>query len=171
MFLLRAFVEDGKIIKPKERNRKEWKGRKAKCYCTVITQGYTLGVADELKDAPQYMDYAKRALRTAQVVYEDGDWVAAVNRAYYAIFYAANAMLELEGLERSKHFGVISLFRQKYVKTGLIEIEYSDIYGQAIDTRNEGDYERSSFPSQAEAKKMIEGAQQFVARIEKFLGD
>jgi len=122
-----------------------------------------------LQDAPQYMDYARRALRTAALAFGDGDWVGVINRAYYAIFYAANAMLELEGLERSKHSGVLSLFRQKYVKTGLIEAEFSTIYGKAYESRNEGDYERTSFPTEADASRSVEGAQRFVERMDQFL--
>src|SRR3972149_9305736 len=100
-------------------------------------------MSDEPKDSPEYMDYARRVLRTGKLALDDGDWVSAINRAYYAIFYAANAVLELQGLERNKHSGVLSLFRQKYVKTGLIEVEYSQIYGTAFEARNESDYERA----------------------------
>jgi uncharacterized protein (UPF0332 family) len=126
-------------------------------------------MADELKDAPEYMDYSRRALRTARLAFDDGDWVGAINRAYYAIFYAANAVLELEGLERSKHSGVLALFRQRYIKTGIIEPEFSVIYGKAFESRSEGDYERAKFPSQADAVQAIEGARRFVERIEQFL--
>ncbi len=126
---------------------------------------------DKLQDAPEYMDYARRALRTAAWALDDGDWVGAINRAYYAIFYAANAVLELEGLERSKHSAVLALFRQKYIKTGKIEVEFSHTYGQAFDSRNEGDYDRAEFPDQAEAKQTVEGAMQFVERIERYLSE
>jgi len=124
---------------------------------------------DDLRDAPEYTEYARRALRTGNLALDDGDWVGAINRSYYAIFYAANAVLELQGLERNKHSGVLSLFRQKYVKTGLIEVEYSQIYGTAFEARNESDYERTEFPSQEDARKAIEGAERFVARVEKLL--
>ncbi len=113
------------------------------------------------------MDYARRALRTARLAFDDMDWVGAINRAYYAIFYAA--MLELEGLQRSKHSHVLGLFRQKYVKTGIIEVEYSDIYGEAFDTRNEGDYERARYPARETVETLLSGAEQFVARIERLL--
>ena len=128
-------------------------------------------MSDEFKDAPEYMDYAHRMLRTAKLAYDDGDWVSAINRAYYAIFYAANAALEIEGLERSKHSAVLSLFRETYVKTGKIEAEFSDIYGQAFESRNESDYERSAFPMEADAQDAVEKAQRFVTRIENFIGE
>lgn len=94
-------------------------------------------MSDEIKDAPEYMDYARRALRTGKLALDDGDLVGAINRAYYAIFYAANAVLELAGLQRNKHSGVLALFREKHVKTGKIETDFSDIYGQAFESRQE----------------------------------
>jgi len=124
-------------------------------------------MTDEPKNPPEYMDYAQRALKSAKLMLDDGDWVGAINRAYYAIFYAANAVLELEGLQRSKHSHVLSVFRQKWVKTGIVEVEYSDIYGQAFDARNEGDYQRPKFPNREQAEEAMAGAQRFVEQVEK----
>lgn len=126
-------------------------------------------MTNEPQNPPEYMDYAHRALKSAKLMLDDGDWVGAINRAYYAIFYAANAVLELEGLQRSKHSHVMSVFRQKWVKTGVVEVEYSDIYGEAFKTRNEGDYERFKFPMRDQAQEALESAQRFVERIEKLL--
>ncbi len=71
-------------------------------------------MTDEPKNPPEYIDYAHRALKSAKLMLDDGDWIGAINRAYYAIFYAANAVLELEGLQRRKHSHVLSVFRQKW---------------------------------------------------------
>lgn len=90
-------------------------------------------MSEESKDVPGSLDSARRVLRTANLTLADDDWISAINRAYYAIFYAANALRETEELERSKHSGALALFRQEYVQTGLIETEYSDIFGQAYE--------------------------------------
>lgn len=74
----------------------------------------------------KYMSHARQAIETGELVLAHEDYITAVNRAYYAIFYAANALLVTKGLERSKHSGVIAAFRQHFVKTGLIEPELSD---------------------------------------------
>ena len=126
---------------------------------------------ETLGSAPGYLDYARRVLRTARIALADGDWISAINRAYYAIFYAANALLESKGLERSKHSGVLSLFRREYIKTGLIETAYSDIFGQAYEARNESDYDRSAFPEQSDAEIAVADAERFVARIENYLSE
>jgi uncharacterized protein (UPF0332 family) len=53
----------------------------------------------------------------------------------------------------------------------LVEVEYSDIYGQAFKSRNEGDYERTLFPKRLEAKLAMDGAERFIKRIEKLSGE
>jgi uncharacterized protein (UPF0332 family) len=78
------------------------------------------------------MAYARQSLITARRTLEDGDYVASVNRAYYAVFYAANSLLQKSGLSSSKHSGVLALFRERYVKTGRVEPEFSAIYGKAF---------------------------------------
>jgi len=78
------------------------------------------------------MVLAEQALNTAQITLSAGDFRAAVNRAYYAVFYAASAMLLTQGIERSKHSGVLSAFRKHFVRPGLIEAEYSSVYGEAL---------------------------------------
>jgi uncharacterized protein (UPF0332 family) len=50
------------------------------------------------------------------------DYVTAVNRAYYATFYSANALLSTKGLERSKHSGVIAAFRQHFSRRALSKL-------------------------------------------------
>lgn len=89
----------------------------------------------------RYLALARRVLRTGYLALEDDDCITAVNRAYYAIFYAANALLVTKGLERSKHSGVIAAFRQHFVKTGVIEVKYSDFYGVVMEDRHKGDYD------------------------------
>lgn len=117
----------------------------------------------------RYLARARRVLRTGHLALEDGDYITAVNRAYYAIFYAANALLATKGLERSKHSGVIAAFRQHFVKTGVIEAEYSRFYGAAMDDRHEGDYEIESILDHDKARRDLEWAKRFTARIETAL--
>ena len=96
------------------------------------------------------------------------DYITAVNRAYYAIFYAANALLATKGLERSKHSGVIAAFRQHFVRTGLIESEFSRFYGEIMEERHAGDYGLAPF-DQDTASRSLGHAERFVQRIEQVL--
>jgi uncharacterized protein (UPF0332 family) len=121
-----------------------------------------------LRKIEQYLEHARQALSTGKLVMAHGDYVAAANRAYYAIFYAANALLTTEGMERSKHSGVIAAFRQHFVKTGIIEPEFSRLYGEALEERHAGDYGLVSL-DHATAARSLEQAERFVLRIEQIL--
>lgn len=117
----------------------------------------------------QYLQKAYQVLNTGQLALEHGDYITAVNRAHYAVFYAANALLATKGLERSKHSAVLAAFREHFVKTGVIEAEYSDFYGAIMDERTEGDYAAGAFLDEETAQQALLRAQRFVGRIEQAL--
>lgn len=47
-------------------------------------------------------------------------WNTAINRMYYACFYAVGALLIKNGLKAASHTGVRYQFGQNFVKTGLV---------------------------------------------------
>ena len=120
--------------------------------------------------AREYLVRARQVLKTGWLALEHEDYITAVNRAYYAFFYAANALLTTKGLERSKHSGVIAAFREHFVKTGIIEVEYGDRYGSAMEDRHLGDYTLEPL-SYDTAKRDLEWAEKFVDRVEEVLKD
>lgn len=115
-----------------------------------------------------YLSRAHRAIETGQLVMNHEDYITAVNRAYYAMFYAANALLSTVGLERSKHSGVIAAFREQFVKPGIIEVEMSRFFGEALDERHNADYELEPLDRDT-ASRNLEHAVEFVVRIERYL--
>lgn len=123
------------------------------------------------REVALYIDRAHQMLIVTARNLDDGFYDSAVNRAYYAIFYAANAMLSTQGLARSKHSGVISAFREHFVKPGLIETEYSDIYGRLMNHRHVGDYELELSIGEHQARADLRDAERFVRRVEKWLQD
>lgn len=58
--------------------------------------------------AAVYMDGARDAVESAQYNLDGGFYGVAVNRAYYAFFYAATALLLTRNLTRAKHSGVLA---------------------------------------------------------------
>jgi uncharacterized protein (UPF0332 family) len=116
-----------------------------------------------------YVQRAREMLEVAQHNLEAGFDGTAVNRAYYAIFYAANAVLASENIARGSHSGVISVFRERFVKPGVIEAAYSRIYGRVMDDRHLGDYEIERVITSEEARQDVEDAGRFVSRLEAYL--
>lgn len=86
----------------------------------------------------QMLSLAKYRLERAHETYltarnnlESSGYLDANNRAYYSIFHSMRAVLALDGVDFKKHSGVISYFREKYIKTGIFESTYSDIISKA----------------------------------------
>jgi uncharacterized protein (UPF0332 family) len=116
-----------------------------------------------------YLEASHEALAGCQYNLDGGFFGIAVNRAYYAVFYAASALLATRGLARGKHSGTVSAFRQLFVKPGLIDSEYSDIYGSLMDDRHVSDYDMDGTIEPERAESDVQEARRFVARIEDFM--
>lgn len=83
---------------------------------------------------------AEESLASAERELEAGAHTFAVNRLYYAVFYAASAALLDRGLSFKKHSGVRASFHREFIKTGLLGVEWGKLYDQLFEDRQEGDY-------------------------------
>ena len=113
------------------------------------------------------IEKAEESLQAARLLADQGFGNFAVSRAYYAMFYIAEAYLMGEGLSFSKHSGVIAAFGQQFVKTGRVPRRFHRylIEGQA--SRNVGDYDVSARLGKAEAAEQIKRAEEFLALAEQ----
>lgn len=116
-----------------------------------------------------YLENAREMVEVAQVMLDNDFYSSAINRSYYAIFYATNALLITQEVSNKKHSGVLSDFRRLFVKTGIMDSSLSRIYGKAFEDRNEGDYDLEAQLSKEDAQTNLTGAKQFVEEAEKWL--
>ena len=116
-----------------------------------------------------YVEKAYNMLRVAEHNYDAGFYASAVNRAYYAVFFAANALLATKGLTRNKHSGVLAAFRQYFVKSGQIEVEFSHVYERVMNDRHTGDYAVTESIDPEQAQTDFDDARRFVGRVESYL--
>ncbi len=116
-----------------------------------------------------YMRRAWEMLEVAAHNSAGGYYGTAINRAYYAVFYAASALLVTQGLARSKHSGVIASFRQHFIKPGLMEVEYSRIYERLMDDRQLCDYDLEAVIEPERTLADVEDARRFLLRVEGYL--
>ena len=115
------------------------------------------------------LEKAKNDLSDAQKSFSEGMFETAANRAYYAIFHAARAVLILDGQDYKRHSGVIAFFRKDYIKTGVLDESLSEIIKNAFELRTESDYSDFFVISKEEIRKQLEDAAFFVAEIENYL--
>lgn len=125
---------------------------------------------DNKRKLMQYrLDMAKERLEAAKLLLAHGSYKDSIGRSYYAIFTAARALLAMDGVDFSKHTGVISYFQKEYIKTGIFEVKYSKYISQAFQIRNNTDYADFYIVSRDDAKEQYERALEFYKVIEKHL--
>jgi uncharacterized protein (UPF0332 family) len=122
-------------------------------------------------DLIQYrLESARGMLHDARVLKENGGSpVSVVNRAYYAVFYAALALLVTVDVEPGKHSGVLAKFDELFIREGVFPKEMSRILHHAFDMRQAGDYQKSKVITEGQAMEVLKSAEEFVQAIEKKL--
>ena len=68
---------------------------------------------------------ADETLDEASLLLEAGYFRGALNRSYYAMFYALQVLVIQNKISLSKHSGVISFFDHNFVKPGIIDKKFS----------------------------------------------
>ncbi len=116
-----------------------------------------------------YLEKAGLALHQATDNLKLSYYDVAISRSYYAMFYAASALLASQGVARSKHSGVHSAFGEYFVKTGQIEAEYAKMLAAAFDSRLDSDYDLAFIAQQSTAEVLLRDAERFVERIERYM--
>lgn len=126
-------------------------------------------MAEKSEVIQQYIQEARQMLVVADHNIGNGFYRTAVNRSYYALFYAATALLFSIGETRGKHYGVMAAFRQYFIKNGLWDSEFSGMYGRLMDHREQSDYRIFAILTPEDAQKDLADAHRFVTNAENWL--
>jgi len=113
---------------------------------------------------------AQRAIEAARALLAAGNLADfATGRAYYAMFYTAEALLEEKDLRFSKHGGVHGAFGEYYVKTGIFDPKFHRWLLDAFDQRIEGDYSAEVITITEDAEKLVTQAVEFLDVAQRYL--
>lgn len=124
-----------------------------------------------MREAQALMAKARRYLKSAELLLDDGDYESSVSRSYYAMFYCAEATLLTKGLTFSSHRGVIAAFGEHFIKTDVFPKEMGRELNRAFEKRQLGDYEFTSVVSDEDARDLLTQATDFCGLIERWLGE
>lgn len=111
---------------------------------------------------------AKESLNAARIMHKEGFYGFAASRAYYSMFYLAEAILLSEELSFSKHSAVHSAFAKRYVKTGKIPAKFHRYLIRGMEARHTGDYETTELDAD-ESIVQIERAEEFYKFTERLI--
>jgi uncharacterized protein (UPF0332 family) len=123
------------------------------------------------RTANTLLDKARENVQVARKPIEDQHIAVAVSRAYYALFYTAEALLAAEGMSFAKHSAVIAAFGQHFAKPRRLDPEFHRYLRVAFAMRGEADYALEFRCSPAEAREVVAWADEFISAAVTLLGE
>ena len=117
----------------------------------------------------QRLILAREAVADAELLLDHRSYRVAVNRLYYACFYAVSALLQSYGRSAKTHAGIRSLFSQHIIYAGLLSDEFSVLYNDLIEAREDSDYEEFIDPDPDETRGWLPQVKCFIDAVEQLL--
>ncbi|MGH8057538.1 MAG: HEPN domain-containing protein [Candidatus Entotheonellia bacterium] len=120
-------------------------------------------------DQGELLEKARISLTAAKLLLEGSLPDFAASRAYYVMFYVAQAFLEGEGMAFSRHSAVIAAFGREFARLGRVRIEFHQYLLKAQETRQSGDYGPPHAVTLEEAAEQIANAERFFELAERLI--
>jgi len=124
-------------------------------------------MTDEVK---RYLRKAEHALEVAEDMLRNGHVPDAASKTYYAMYYAAQALLNADGIDVVKHSAVEAAFGYHFAKTGKIDPKFHRMLMNARKIREIADYDIDEEIVEPAASLKIDEGRAFLSVIKDYLG-
>lgn len=114
---------------------------------------------------------AADAIEAADILLTHDKADFAAGRAYYAMFYTAEALLNEKGFQFGKHGNVIAAYGQHFAKTKELDPKFHHWLLTAFDQRQIGDYALNPNVEKPVVLQMLFQAQEFLEAAKAYLGE
>lgn len=122
-----------------------------------------------MSEIPALLTKARRYLKSAELLLQDGDYESSASRTHYAMFYSAEAALLTKDLTFSSYRGVIGAFGEHFIKTRVFPREFGRELNRAFEMRQLGDYESTPVVSDEDARELLAQGKEFCIAIEHWI--
>jgi uncharacterized protein (UPF0332 family) len=112
---------------------------------------------------------AHGTLKEIDILIENKLWNTAINRLYYACYYAVIALLLKHEIKTQTHSGVRQMFGLHFIKNGMIDKNLGKFYTDIFDLRHTGDYDDYIDFTEDDVLDLLEPAKKLVKTIETLL--
>lgn len=102
-------------------------------------------------------------------IIQSGYWYAAANRMYYSCYYITSALLIKNGFNASTHNGVIRLFGQYFVSTGIVKREQGRLFSSIFELRQSGDYDDWKLIEAKDILPLIDDVEEYLQTIKALI--
>lgn len=121
-------------------------------------------------DQQDLLDEARSSIAAAKLLLQNIYPGYAASRAYYAMFYIAQAFLEGDGLAFGKHSAVIAAFGQHFARAGRVPVQFHRYLIEAQAVRQSGDYGQPNVVTLQQAETQIVRAESFLKLAQQMIG-
>lgn len=115
------------------------------------------------------VERAYDTFKEAQYNAEGGYCVAAINRMYYACYYAGIALLLKHEISAQTHSGVRSMLGLHFVSKGIMSKEDGKTFNDLFEKRHSGDYDDFVICDQEMVDNLLPKAKHFIDAISQLL--
>lgn len=105
----------------------------------------------------------------AEACLEKGLYKDAINRSYYAAFYAIKALLALEEVDFKRHKDVIAYFNKAYAATEKIPREIGRKVAHLQQKREKSDYDDFYLASKEETLEQVENTKSVITAVKEYI--
>lgn len=115
------------------------------------------------------LERSNESLVAAELMLENNLFIPAMNRIYYSMFYAVQALLILNESAFSKHGQVKGFFNKEYIKPGIFPKEFGKLYNAAFEYRQKFDYVDLLIPEEKLISDYINKARSFITKLSGYI--
>lgn len=115
------------------------------------------------------IERASETVQEAIDMLEHDHYNAAINRLYYACYYAVSALLAKNEIQAHTHAGVKQMLGMHFVITGKLDRIYNVTYSELFDKRHSGDYDDFLCYDKESVERLLPETEAFIAAIKDLL--
>jgi len=112
------------------------------------------------------LENSHKTLNEMQIHIENELWNTAINRLYYACYYAVSALFINSGIEAKTHSGVRQMLGLHFTKTGKLSIKLSKFFSDLFESRQTSDYTDFTYFDRETVEELYKEAIVFIEEIE-----
>lgn len=115
------------------------------------------------------IERARETLQEVDALIELEFWNTAVNRLYYACYYAVSALLLQENIKTQTHAGVRQMLGLHFIQTNQLSRDLGRFYNDLYDKRQTSDYDDFVEFDEATVVDLLQSAKEFVSAVEALI--
>lgn len=112
---------------------------------------------------------ANETIKEVPYLKQQGYYNTAINRLYYACYYAAIALLIKHGINPSTHAGVKQMIGMHFVAINRLSRESGRCFSLLFERRHSSDYDDFAYSSEEEIDELLPKAMAFIEAIGSLL--